>query len=59
MDKFKQFLAILREALFPTPMSDVESYLKSKGAQTPADVEHWLAEYDREKRLRNRMIAME
>ena len=28
-------------------MTNLELYLKSKGVQTAADVEHWIREYDR------------
>lgn len=59
MDTLKSFLSALRAALFPAPMSDLESYILSKNPQTPGDVDFWTAEYDNERRIRSRSIAMQ
>jgi len=37
--------------------SNLEVYINSKNPKSPADVEHWLVEYDNEQRFRARFIA--
>jgi hypothetical protein len=52
------FKAMFNGFLKPaTYQSELEDYLKSKNPQTPGDVDHWLAEFDNERRLRARFIA--
>jgi hypothetical protein len=40
-----------------TYQSELEAYLESKNPQTPGDVDHWLAEFDNERRNRSRFLA--
>ena len=40
-----------------TYQSELEAYLESKNPQTPGDVDHWLAQYDDERRTRARFLA--
>lgn len=40
-----------------TYQSNLEAYLEAKNPQSPGDVDHWIAEYDNERRLRARFIA--
>jgi len=40
-----------------TYQSELEAYLEAKNPQSPGEVDHWIAEYDNERRLRARSIA--
>lgn len=56
----KTLLNWLSSAFAPESyQSELEAYIASKNPQTQADVDHWLAEYDNERRLRARFIANE
>ena len=52
-------LYTLFRLLFPPKLSSLEEYLASKNAQTPEEVNFWIAEYDNERRLRSRQVAMD
>jgi hypothetical protein len=59
MNAIKSFIAALQEFLNPPRISDLESYILSKNPQTTGDVDFWTAEYDNERRIRSRQIAMQ
>lgn len=49
----------LLRLLFPPRLTPLEEYLVSKKANTPEEVNFWIAEYEQEQRLRNRQVAMQ
>lgn len=54
----KSLLAKIKSYLNPPQQSEIERYISSKNPQTPGDVDHWLAEYDNERRIRSRDFAL-
>lgn len=59
MNAIKSILAAIMAFIAPPAKSDLESYILSKNPQTPGDVDFWTAEYDNDRRIRSRSIAMQ
>jgi hypothetical protein len=40
-----------------TPQHELDDYLESKNITNIVELEYWMAEYDRKKRIRSRLIS--
>jgi hypothetical protein len=40
-----------------TPQQELDDYLESKNINSIVELEYWMAEYDRKKRIRSRLIS--
>lgn len=47
----------LRKSFASDHQTELERYLADKGCSSPADVEHWIAEFENRRRMINRCLV--